>query len=483
MSYILNALKKSEQERGGDSSANTRSDAPRALERPLPDTSVNHSNTLFVIGGVSAVAAIAVAVWVAGPWFASTDTTVIATGEPATATAAAFPAQSVSNQQTPDINASSASQDTRTPPGPVVSAMAEPTASIMNQQPVNEPSAGGRMPVQRTPRPVSTVPEISAPLVTPDLAPPMLVPTRNNVTETSTNPSAAVEVSQIPPPPTASPGEPETAIDSDIAAPVEVPTSGMRTVRITPNIEELEPRREVVALAPIQADASSLSEAADLHEKGWAFERSGDFALALDTFSRAIELRPDFADAYYGRAWVRDRLDQLEQATKDYGNAIRVEPKFAAAYGSRGVARFYLDELSAAEKDFEQTLQLGRGELRRFAVLWRYLSAEHDGRDGAGQLVADTQNVNLDRWPGVIARFYLDAVDAETVLADTGDPDPNVTRERLCVAYFFIAQKHLLDGSAAKARENFQKALDTGVTEFIQYKAAQRELDRIATLR
>ena len=116
-------------------------------------------------------------------------------------------------------------------------------------------------------------------------------------------------------------------------------------------------------------------------------------------------------------------------------------------------------------------------------MLWRYLSAEHDGRDGAAQLADDTRNIKLDRWPGVIAQYYLGAVDADTVLENTRDADATVTRERLCVAYFFIGQKHLLDGSAARARDSFQKALGTGVTGFIQYKAAQRELDRLARLR
>ena len=261
------------------------------------------------------------------------------------------------------------------------------------------------------------------------------------------------------------------------------PQTRAKTVRVTPDVVDPEQRREIAAVAPPQADLASLSEATDLHERGWAFERSGEFTQAIGAFSRALELRPDFADAYFGRAWVRDRLDQLDQATTDYGRAIQIEPKFAAAYGSRGVALFYLDQLAEAELDFAQALRLGRGELRRFAVLWRYLSAEHDGRDGAAQLADDTQNIKLDRWPGVIARYYLGAVDAEAILENAHDPDSMVTSERLCVAYFFIGQKHLLDGSAAQARDNFQKTLGTGVTEFIQYKAAQRELDRLARLR
>lgn len=359
-----------------------------------------------------------------------------------------------------------------------------PQPTIPVRQRVDEPSVGGRLPTQRSPRLLLDEPEIASPLLAIVLNPPVAARAPQETVEL-TGQARSVVVSQLPSPAVetselvaeTSPNE-----EQSLTPPPPPPTKS-KVVTVTPRTGEPEPRREIAAATPARADRMSLTEAADLHEKGWAFERAGNLTRAIDAFTSALELRPDFADAYFGRAWIRDRMDQLEQASADYGHAIRIEPKFAAAYGSRGVTLFYLNQLAEAEADFDQSLRLGRGELRRFAILWKYLSAEHDGRDGKAALASDIRNIKLDRWPGVIAQFYLDAASTDAVLGQAKDPDPDVRRERLCVAYFFIAQKQLLAGRTAQARDNFQKALDTGVTEFIQHKAAQRELDRLARLR
>ncbi len=484
MSYILNALQKSEHERAGDAGGQTKTNVSHALHTPVPAPRKRPIWALMLAGGASTIAMIAVAVWTAGPWSGPPRYAKDASSELAAAATAISTPPTESPPQ--DNVASTVPHNERVQPSAEVAPEPEPVAeTLASQERVDEPNAGGRMPVQRTPRPVPDAPETSAPLVALLLDPPVPAPGANQYAEPSAKPRPIVTVNQIPPPPVASPNVSASAnsVDTDtfaVGSPMQTRT---KTVTIAPNTADPDPRRDMAAVDPPPADRVAHSQAVDFHEKGWAFERSGDFSGALDAFSRALELRPDFADAYFGRAWIRDRLDQLEQATTDYSHAIRIEPQFAAAYGSRGVARFYLNELAEAEMDFEQTLQLGRGELRRFAALWRYLSAEHDGRNGAAQLAADTQDIDLGRWPGVIAQFYLGTADSDTVLRNARDPDAVVARERLCVAYFFIAHKDLLDGNATQARDNFQKALDTGVTEFIQFKAAQRELSRLASLR
>jgi lipoprotein NlpI len=512
VSYILNALKRSEQERTGDEIQ--RPQAPAALAaRDMPTPKTRPTWMIVTLGGGGAVALLAAAVFAGGFWQSSITgadgvTAEIAVAQTTPATTGSNSSQ-IERSSGPSDSPSAAStqgasetshqasvvvsdngSDARMPTSsaPVAGSTTAPPSSqptITAHQRVDEPSAGGRLPTQRSPRLVLDEPEKTAPLMALVLDPPVAAGARQETVEL-TGQARSVVVSQLPGPAAEtsdlvaeySPNE-----DQSLTPPPPPPPTTSKVVTVTPRTGEPEPRREIAAATPARADRVSLTDAADLHEKGWAFERAGNFTRAIDAFTSAVELRPDFADAYFGRAWIRDRMDQLDQASADYGHAIRIEPKFAAAYGSRGVALFYLNQLAEAEADFEQSLRFGRGELRRFAILWKYLSAEHDGRDGEIALASDIQNIKLDRWPGVIAQFYLDTASADAVLSQAKDPDPDVRRERLCVAYFFIAQKQLLAGRTAQARDNFQKALDTGVTEFIQHKAAQRELDRLARLR
>lgn len=471
MSYILNALKKSEQERSGDKGNAAAARQPTVLCRPAPQEDSRTNWRLVAGGSLGVMGLIAVSVWAAGPWSEQTKEAGAPSSDHHPATAEAIATETASNPIKTSELPSGGAETASSTPAPANPDKTEAELEVADS--VEEPSIGGQLARQRTPRAIAEAPSGTTRLVAMVLEPPARAPIPESSVEHVAAARPAVEVSDIPAPPGASVQQSDAAPTETAAAPAPSNTDAAAG----------ETRISVAAATRAPADRLTLSEAADLHEKGWAHERSGDFDRAIVSFSRALELRPDFADAYFGRAWIHDRLDELDLAAADYGKAIQIEPKFAAAYSSRGVARFYLDELVNAEADFEKTMRLGRGELRRFAVLWRYLSSEQDGRDGAAQLAVDTANIKLDRWPGIIARFYLGEAGEEEVLRDTRDPDDTIARERLCVAYFFIAQKHLLDGSAAKARDYFQSALETGVTEFIQYKASQRELDRIARLR
>src|SRR5580704_1934195 len=46
-------------------------------------------------------------------------------------------------------------------------------------------------------------------------------------------------------------------------------------------------------------------------------------------YSKAIRLRPDYADAFYNRGISRKAKGDLEGALEDYSEAIRLKPDFA----------------------------------------------------------------------------------------------------------------------------------------------------------
>ena len=75
-------------------------------------------------------------------------------------------------------------------------------------------------------------------------------------------------------------------------------------------------------------------------------------------FSKAIELNPDLAMAYYNRGLTRLALGELEGAKDDFTNSINLKDEESDAYNSRGNVYLSLGEIDAAISDFSKAIEL-----------------------------------------------------------------------------------------------------------------------------
>ena len=83
---------------------------------------------------------------------------------------------------------------------------------------------------------------------------------------------------------------------------------------------------------------NSLSQSADDHFIN-AFSKymSGDKEGAIEEYSKAIELKNDYADAFFNRAILYDNLENYKAAINDYTSVIAINPNSAEAYLNRGM--------------------------------------------------------------------------------------------------------------------------------------------------
>jgi tetratricopeptide (TPR) repeat protein len=94
------------------------------------------------------------------------------------------------------------------------------------------------------------------------------------------------------------------------------------------------------------------------------------YQKSLADFTKAIQLEPDFAFAYYNRAYVKYKLNDFRGAVDDYNYAIRINPDFTDAYYNRGLLLFCLyDKIDACE-DFSKAGELGLTEA--YLVIKKY---------------------------------------------------------------------------------------------------------------
>ena len=72
----------------------------------------------------------------------------------------------------------------------------------------------------------------------------------------------------------------------------------------------------------------------------------------------AIQLEPDFTEAYNNRGNVKDELGRHFAAIADYDIAIRLKPDDAKAYYLRGLTKALLGRTWEAKQDLRTALRL-----------------------------------------------------------------------------------------------------------------------------
>jgi tetratricopeptide (TPR) repeat protein len=67
-----------------------------------------------------------------------------------------------------------------------------------------------------------------------------------------------------------------------------------------------------------------------------AYAEKGQYDQAISEYTKAIELNPMYAKAYYNRGHTYDKQDQHDEAISDFTEAIELNPMYAKAYNSLG---------------------------------------------------------------------------------------------------------------------------------------------------
>jgi tetratricopeptide (TPR) repeat protein len=93
-------------------------------------------------------------------------------------------------------------------------------------------------------------------------------------------------------------------------------------------------------------------------EKGYKYGEAKNYDEAIQCYTEAIRLKPDYADAYNNRGNARYNRGDFAAAIKDYNEAIRLEPDHALAYNNRGLALYAKGDFAAAIKDYSEAIRL-----------------------------------------------------------------------------------------------------------------------------
>lgn len=94
------------------------------------------------------------------------------------------------------------------------------------------------------------------------------------------------------------------------------------------------------------------------NNRGNLYRDLNEHEKAFKDFNKAIELDPLYAKAYNNRGLLYQDLRDRENALQDYNKAIELNPQYIYAYNNRGVLYEAWKEFDKAVEDYTQAIQL-----------------------------------------------------------------------------------------------------------------------------
>ena len=87
---------------------------------------------------------------------------------------------------------------------------------------------------------------------------------------------------------------------------------------------------------------------------------------AIADYNKALEFNPNLAEAYSNRGAAKDGLGQYVDAIADYNKALELNPNLADSYSNRGVTYDNLGRFKDAIADFDEAIRLSPASAKVF---------------------------------------------------------------------------------------------------------------------
>jgi tetratricopeptide (TPR) repeat protein len=241
--------------------------------------------------------------------------------------------------------------------------------------------------------------------------------------------------------------------------------------------------REALDRIAQQTPDASVQRAELLEHLGDAHRASGDDNEAQRAYRQALQLLRPLADAGDERlrALTRVRIGVLERrigdresASDDFRAALDASPGWREPYAEILAHLVVSDpEPALAEEVFRRAqtgVSLGR-EWRVYFALWVQAIAGRASTPASAEVNRTlTEQASAPGWHGLLASFAQGSLSDEQLLAAAQNPGQR------CEAHFYAGARKLAQGDTAAAREQFRRALETGMVGYYEYGMAQELL-------
>lgn len=220
----------------------------------------------------------------------------------------------------------------------------------------------------------------------------------------------------------------------------------------------------LITLFVITACEKSADE---YYDEGLQFDEKQNYKEALNSFTLAINSRPDFAEAYAFRAGSKYSLGDYDRAFEDANKAIQIDSSLSIAYNNRGIIYLERNQLDNAILDFNQALALDS----TFAYAYSNRGiAKTNSKKYTEAIIDHSMAISLDSSKGEffinrgVCMYFLE--DYNTAIQDYNkgiELIPDYKVKSLNFAYLSRGNAYLKAGQKQKALLDFNKSIEVYV--------------------
>jgi tetratricopeptide (TPR) repeat protein len=131
----------------------------------------------------------------------------------------------------------------------------------------------------------------------------------------------------------------------------------------------------LILLLLILPAAGFSQNAKKYYRTGNEFVMAGNFKDAIEQFTKAIDLQPDFADAYVSRAYAYEKVQMLKQAADDYDRATTFLTKNSDVFYQCARLNYLLGEYMKAVEKADAAITLRKTNADGYVIKAKALMA------------------------------------------------------------------------------------------------------------
>ena len=132
-------------------------------------------------------------------------------------------------------------------------------------------------------------------------------------------------------------------------------------IDLSPTKEQMNSLMSLYSSGQIQDALANVNQLIEIYPNdsllfnicGACYSNIGPDKSAIDCFLKAIQLKPDYAEAYYNLGVAYHKTNMLEEALESYNNAIEFQHAYPTAHNNIGIIYLNKDKINSAVKSFE----------------------------------------------------------------------------------------------------------------------------------
>ncbi|HSS19199.1 MAG TPA: tetratricopeptide repeat protein [Pyrinomonadaceae bacterium] len=210
---------------------------------------------------------------------------------------------------------------------------------------------------------------------------------------------------------------------------------------------------------------------------GEALSADNQYAEALESYKKAVSLKPDLASLYAELGYAYLKVGNEEEAANTFQKGVQVNPR--EAYFYRSLAYLHLTnglaDAAAGDAYSYLTTKGWRDEHSQYlALVWYFALRKGQHAAFATKILQDAvAKLDSSDWPYPVVQFLNHTLTETEMLAQANNDD------KLTEAHAYAGLELSLNGDSKAALEHLRWVKDKGNRSFVEYGLAMAELDRL----